>query len=377
MAYSSRLLRCDFDSEPNSERRSIALKNPIFKLVFVFSLTLAFIATDPAFAQRRNGFLGGLFNGGQQNREQQAAAAAQRRANATVQTALNYFGFNVGTVDGILGQKSREAISAYQTFLDIPVSGRLSSDDRAFLLSAYEQISNAEDEVKLQISLNLVTVQDLLKVLYQGEPLVEEPPEVVATVGPRSMRTLCVNIQAAGPLDLVKGQYCNLRQLAVEQGDFLLETALHAQSLEPIAGECQRLTLDLKPQFEQILTDSGEPLIEIMMAWNESADIPHDKLVRLSETCLGVAYQHDDSEAALAALMVLSGLERSIYIEMLGYHAAFGLGFEGVSDFAHAATWLEAALSRLPEEGVGLTAQSGVLRAKIIVDVLSILLANR
>ena len=346
----------------------------------MFTLAFVFSTADPVQAQRRNGFLSGLFGGGQQNREQQAAAvaanAAQRRANATVQTALNFFEFDVGTVDGILGRKSRDAISAYQAFLEIPTTGRLTQDERRFLLSAFDQISNADDEVKLQISMNLVSVQGLLKVLYQGEPLAEEPPAEVVVVGPRSMRALCVNIQASTTLDLVKGQFCNLRQLAIDQGDFLLETALNAQMVEPVVGECQNLTRDLMPQIEQISSDTGENLIEVMNAWNDDAGISGDKLIRLAETCLGVAYQHDDAEAALAALLVLSGLEDPVYIELVGYHVAFGLGFNGISDFERSASWLESALPKLPEEGVGLTAQNGVQRAKVIVDVLNILLAQ-
>ena len=68
--------------------------------------------------------LGGLIIGGaiasevhknKQRRTQRtysnsAAYSAQRQQNRQVQTALNYFGYNVGTVDGSIGPRSRAAV---------------------------------------------------------------------------------------------------------------------------------------------------------------------------------------------------------------------------------------------------------------------------
>ncbi|WP_235019414.1 peptidoglycan-binding domain-containing protein [Tabrizicola flagellatus] len=39
-------------------------------------------------------------------------SAARREENREVQTALNHFGYNVGTPDGAIGPKSRAAISS-------------------------------------------------------------------------------------------------------------------------------------------------------------------------------------------------------------------------------------------------------------------------
>lgn len=355
------------------------LKPSAFNLIFVGFLALCVVGAAPVEAQQRTGFLGGLFGGGQQNRNQQAANraanAAEQHANREVQTALNFFEFEAGIADGILGRRSRAAVSAFQTFLEYPDTGTLASEERAVLLSAYEQVANAEDELALKLSLNLVTIRELLKSVKLGEPLIAEP-EPNLPLGPRSMRTLCVNIQASESLDLVMAQFCNLRQLAMDQGAFHLETALNAQMVAPVVEECQKLTTELQPQIEQVLTLESEQLFAELVGWVEDADVPAEKFVKQAETCLGLAYQHDDSEAALAALMVLSGMKDAVYIEMLGHHIAFGLGLNGVIDFERATAWLELALPNLTLEDVSLTSQSGVARAKVIVDVLNILAAQ-
>jgi peptidoglycan hydrolase-like protein with peptidoglycan-binding domain len=64
-------------------------------------------------------------------------SSAQREANREVQTALNYFGFPVGTPDGSIGPKSRAAISTYQATLGYPATGQLTEYERNLLITAY------------------------------------------------------------------------------------------------------------------------------------------------------------------------------------------------------------------------------------------------
>jgi peptidoglycan hydrolase-like protein with peptidoglycan-binding domain len=66
-------------------------------------------------------------------------SAEQREANKEVQTALNYFGYDVGTADGALGKKSRAAISEYQAFLGYPATGELSEHERTILVTSYHR----------------------------------------------------------------------------------------------------------------------------------------------------------------------------------------------------------------------------------------------
>lgn len=347
------------------------------KWAIVFALAATALHVEPAQAERRGGFLSNLFGGGQQNRSRPQQSAAQRQANQAVQTALNFFGFDAGTVDGILGSRSRAAIKSLQTLLEDPPTGRLTPEQRELLLSAYEQASAPDEALQLQLSMGMIAPTDLLLAIKQGAPLSAALPE--APTGPRSMRDLCVNIQAATPLDLVKAQFCNLRQLAVEHGDFLLETALNADMLEPIVAGCQALTTEMRPRFDTVTTQTADEALTDMALLINSAQASDEKLVRQAETCLGLAYQHDDSEAAYAALLVLAGLKDAIYIEQAGYHMAFGLGPESHNP-ALAAAWVTAARANLPdapESTVSLTNQSAAERGRILTDVAGILDAYR
>ena len=56
-----------------------------------------------------------------------------------IQASLNYFGFNAGSVDGQLGQKTRNAVSSYQAYLGYPVTGQLSPFEQELLISSYNR----------------------------------------------------------------------------------------------------------------------------------------------------------------------------------------------------------------------------------------------
>ena len=346
------------------------------KWAIVIALAITAIDTTPAQAERRGGFLSNLFGGGQQNRTRTRTrqSSAQRQANQALQTALNFFELDAGTVDGILGQRSREAIKRFQTLMADEPTGRLSTSQQQFLLSAYEQASQSNENLQQKLSMGLISAEDILLAIKHGTPLTTALP--APPTGPLSMRNLCINIQAASPLDLVKAQYCNLRQLSMEHGDYLLETALNADMLEPVVAGCQALTTELRPQFTSLTAMAQEAAIDEMTLMVDGAQTSGKKLSRQAQTCLGLAYQHDDSEAAFAALLLLSGLKDAVYIELTGYHIAFGLGPES-QDPASAYSWAEAALANLPESDVSLTAQTSAQRGKILSDVMGILSAYR
>ncbi|WP_299146265.1 peptidoglycan-binding domain-containing protein [uncultured Tateyamaria sp.] len=54
-----------------------------------------------------------------------------------IQSALTYFGFDAGTVDGRVGPKTRSAITAYQRYMGYEGTGTLTSFQRHLLTSSY------------------------------------------------------------------------------------------------------------------------------------------------------------------------------------------------------------------------------------------------
>ncbi|MCR8723073.1 peptidoglycan-binding domain-containing protein [Frigidibacter sp. ROC022] len=94
------------------------------------------------------GIIGGIIGGAIANeagkkkkvvKRAPSVSTGQRADNRKVQTALNYFGYNAGTPDGVMGKNSRRAISSFQLALGYPVTGQLTEFEHDFLLSSYER----------------------------------------------------------------------------------------------------------------------------------------------------------------------------------------------------------------------------------------------
>ena len=75
-------------------------------------------------------------------RQAPRTSSAQRQANRDMQTALNYFGFNAGAVDGAVGPGTRGAVSRYQRHMGYPASGWIQPHERDFLMAAYHWASS-------------------------------------------------------------------------------------------------------------------------------------------------------------------------------------------------------------------------------------------
>ncbi|WP_027259799.1 peptidoglycan-binding domain-containing protein [Leisingera aquimarina] len=121
------------------------------------ALTAAFLATSftsPATASELGaaivgGVIGGVIvNEVHRNKQRQRRATTYRRApassatraqNRETQVALNYFGFHAGTPDGVLGRRSRAAVSQYQVHMGYPATGYLAPYERNFLVSSYSR----------------------------------------------------------------------------------------------------------------------------------------------------------------------------------------------------------------------------------------------
>ncbi len=71
-------------------------------------------------------------------------AENNKEPSAELQRALTYFGFPAGKPDGILGQKTKNAIKTLQSCIDITNAGELSRTEHAFLVEAY-QLANLQN----------------------------------------------------------------------------------------------------------------------------------------------------------------------------------------------------------------------------------------
>jgi peptidoglycan hydrolase-like protein with peptidoglycan-binding domain len=122
-----------------------------YSLSTALALSVAIFPMEQARAQ--DGFVGGIIGGiiggaiANSNRPRQttsrpaqpSVSSATREANRAVQTALNHFGWSVGTPDGAIGPRSRAAISEYQVFLGFPGTGQITEFERNILTTAHQR----------------------------------------------------------------------------------------------------------------------------------------------------------------------------------------------------------------------------------------------
>ncbi|TNJ41961.1 caspase family protein [Phaeobacter sp. B1627] len=86
------------------------------------------------------GIIGGVFmNEVNKNKQRTRPRLPSTDQGRQIQSSLNYFGFNAGTVDGQLGRKSKTAISQYQAYIGYPSTGALNDLEFDFLTSSYQR----------------------------------------------------------------------------------------------------------------------------------------------------------------------------------------------------------------------------------------------
>ncbi|KIN60499.1 Peptidoglycan-binding domain 1 protein [Sulfitobacter noctilucae] len=106
-----------------------------------------------------------------------------------IQASLNYFGFNAGSVDGQLGQKTRNAVSQYQAYLGYPVTGQLSAFEQNLLTSSYNRAQAGGYAVQQQVAATPDGTRGLLKT-YRAEMAGQSPagnaaPQTTIVVAPQ------------------------------------------------------------------------------------------------------------------------------------------------------------------------------------------------
>ena len=120
----------------------------MFKPSLKTGLIAALMATSSTAAMADNlgaAIVGGIIGGAIVNehhkskKRSSSGYSVTRAQNRETQASLNYFGFNAGTPDGVMGQRSRAAITQYQIYVGFPATGQLTQYERDFLVSSYNR----------------------------------------------------------------------------------------------------------------------------------------------------------------------------------------------------------------------------------------------
>lgn len=386
---------------------------------------LAFTPAAPVRADAGDAIAGALVGGlighaiakDQQRRKSQAApsrsskssapsgiSSAQREQNREVQTALNYFGYNVGTPDGSIGPRSRGAISSYQATLGYPPSGQLTEYERTILVTAYHRAVAGGPQVMQVLATHPMGSKGLLIVQRDemaGVPsqpvvatsgatagaapaaeatlpaLVAEPaPAAPAPAAPAlpsfggtlvSLSSHCNQVSLktsanggymtvaslSDPGQALSEQFCLSRAAAIQQGEEM-SRAVPGVSPTEVAEQCKAFGPVLK---DHVTAVSLQPVSEVLAGVTQlitQSGMSPAQLSGTAKICLGVGYASDDVDVALGSALVLAALGEGAYAVMPGYHLTDGVGATRRPDLAMG--WFElsgAAGTGLPGAAAG------------------------
>ncbi|WP_170563295.1 peptidoglycan-binding domain-containing protein [Ruegeria atlantica] len=403
-----------------------------FRWIVTFGIALSFAATAPKVARADAGdFLGGAVVGGvlgyaigqdQQKKKAQRTTRSTRTyrqgipsttQGAQTQTALNYFGYNAGRVDGQVGRGTRSAIERYQVSMGYPINGYdFQPYQRDFLMQAYYWATSG-GQATTQLSgqpLLLAYRQHVhsgtalaaaaqppapapaapVATSQEAEPAtdVAEAPSATlptlfsgGTAGPSlANRCSAVMLQTStnggyttlanmsDPSFALSEQFCLARSYAMSRGEDLMQDI---QGLTPdqIAAQCDSFGEMLAPQVVSLsLTSKTDAETQMRKLALDSGLSPED-LAATSKVCLAMGYLQDNMDAAVGSALMLVAMGEPAYGELIGHHLREGFGVQERRDLAM--QWYDASLTALDagSQAVFLPSQSDrpqLLRAAMV-----------
>lgn len=324
------------------------------------------------------------------------ASSAARTANKEVQTALNYFGYNVGTPDGSIGPKSRAAISEYQAFLGYPATGELTENERLILVTAYQRavaggatvadtVSGSPYGLKALLiaqrdemsgvapatslaggvapadgSVGAATAAALPRLVPETEEAAAEVTEAAVTEVEPSLPSFIGDAGAMGSLaadcDSISlatagnggmataetmqdasfalgEQFCLARGAAIDAST-ALTAKLASFTPEQIAQQCAAFGPVLKEHVAALSLKPAAEVLEGVEGFVLTSGMSPAQLSGTAKVCLGTGYAQDDMNVAIGSALLLTALGERAYSEYLGHHLSQGYGATERPDLA-------------------------------------------
>ena len=330
----------------------------------------------------------------------------ERQQNREVQAALNYFGFPAGTPDGVLGPRSRSAISQFQATVGYPASGYLSEYERAFLLSSYNRAMAGGPQNQAMMAAYGGGPQGLLRAYraeQQGVPMAAaptpvapapvapmEPAPVVEAAAPApepappAIAAAPAPIEAAAPAlpalpsfvtetaEASMASQCNRASLVTStNGGFVtvasmtdpgfaleeqfclartyaieesdrLAAAVQGVTAAEIRAQCEAFAPAMRPYIAMLGGETPGAVEEAVRGFIVQAGMPPAQVAGSARICLGVGYRTDNAELALGSALLLEAAGEAAYGEHVGHHLLQGFGVAKRGD--RAVDWLDAAI---------------------------------
>ncbi len=320
--------------------------------------------------------------------------SAQREGNREVQTALNYFGYPVGTPDGSLGPKSRAAIGEYQATLGYASTGQLTEYERTFLVGSYQRGLAGGALTTQQAAASPMGMRGLLVAwrdeapggaaaapaakasnpfapktgaaetpAAEGTMVSAEPqgdtaalPSFLGQAGAgASLASHCNKVglmtstnggyttvaSMSDPMQALGEQFCLARGYAIALGEDLA-SQVQGFTPEQIAAQCEGFGPAMKDQIAALSLRPMAEVVSAVEAFALSTKMAPAQLAGTAKICLSVGYKTDNMDVAVASALILAGLGDGAYSELLGHHLSQGFGANARPDLALA--WYEQGL---------------------------------
>ena len=419
-----------------------------FKRIATACIAFSLVATPAQQAAADNALVGGILGGiiggvivseANKNRARKSSgkstrktysssgiSSAQREQNREVQTALNYFGFPVGTPDGSIGPKSRAAIAEYQVTMSFPGTGQLNDFERDVLVSSFYRAQSGGATTATLMATNprgakgvliawkderlgIGTPQGLLvngtglgaatfaapvvtgavapaMPTFQAAPVVPALPAAAATALPSfmaqgalsvSLASMCSQVSVvtnsnggymtqlnmSDPTLALSEQFCLARAYAIAQSDDMV-SKVAGFTPQQIAEQCAGFAPVMKDHVAAISLKPRSEVIDGVLAFVTTSGMAPAQLAGTAKICLGIGYKVDNTELALGSALLLGVLGERAYGELVGHHLAQGIGATPRPDLSLA--WFEAALGDPSEPIVQIFAPQMPDRAGLI-----------
>ncbi|MGC1505861.1 MAG: peptidoglycan-binding domain-containing protein [Sulfitobacter sp.] len=367
--------------------------------------SLAFVPADTAQADAGDFIAGAIIGGivGANAKKQRTTTRRYKKQTyrpgipstqegRNIQASLNYFGFNAGTVDGQLGQKTRNAVSQYQAYLGYPVTGQLSAFENNLLISSYNRAQAGGYAVQQQVAATQDGTRGLLKT-YRAEMAGQSPagngaaqttivvapqvtpqpvptaPVVVAApatglpsfMGAASQASLASHCNTVSLITNTNGGFTTLASMsdpnvAINEQFCLARTYAIAKS-EELVGKIQGFTPDqvaqqcagfgpaMKDYVSSLSLKSRDAVVADVSSFVLTTGMSPAQLAGTARICMGVGYRTDNMEVAVGSALLLYTMGEGVYGELMGHHLSQGFGTAKRAD--KAADWYQAGLAAI------------------------------
>ncbi|WP_158964524.1 peptidoglycan-binding domain-containing protein [Chachezhania sediminis] len=313
-----------------------------------------------------------------------AISSAQREQNRQVQTALNFFGYDAGSVDGVMGAQSRSAASRYQADMGDAADGTLSKEETQFLLSGYQRARASAGVPRYDNVMAQQGPAGLLRLFKaEAEGTASLAPATSVTPPPVPDRTAVAVADAVtlAPLPVVRTdscgnpasggldwQACVARAHAVADGSSL-EAGVTNMTPDQIKAHCEGLAQAMAPYSNGLHDERPSAVITQVSDFLARSGLPAEQAVDTGQVCLGVGYREDMPSVAMGSALMLVGAGATGYSEVIGHLLRDGKGVDRADPKA-AEAWLnEAVANAVTAEGAPVLGQTRDRMAALASDV--------